>query len=559
MRALLRASIKNHFRYLLLLFVTLGSYLSVVFSKMLTMKASGLFAGHENVWSDWSLHIAMANIFAFKSPTYWLSYHPLYADGKFTYPFLTNFLSGMLMRLGMSLEQSFSLPSIALTFILLAGLYFLFYLLTGSKKLAVVAVFVFFLSAGPGFINFFKDLWRNPSFSFLLYPLQDYGRYALYQWYASNIAVGLLVPQRASLIGVTLGVWAVIGVLSVTLRDAKPERSVKIKILVIAGIFAGILPIAHAHSFIAVVTITGLLCLFHYKKWRLLWYYILTTGVISSILYLTFIWGGVENSSFTQWHPGFSAQGDFFDWLRMWILLWGVMLPVAAYGLYFFRKSFDRSRWAIYIAGVVLFAAGNLFYFQPIAWDNSKIFLWAYLIFSALAALVLGDIWAGRHFSFKTIAVILFATLTLTGFFELVRLVQTGKHELLMTSTDDIQLGLEIRQKTDPFAVFLTAPSHNHFVMMWGLRPILMGFTAWVWNYGFNYYPREADMKKMFLGGDGTEDLIKKYKISYVVIGPSEVWDLHANEDYFRAYFPVAFRNSNYRIYDTRTVWSSPI
>ncbi|MBI2065128.1 MAG: hypothetical protein HYT62_03700 [Candidatus Yanofskybacteria bacterium] len=547
---LLSKTIRAHFRYLLFLILTLGSYFSIVFWKILDFKPDGLYAGHVNVWSDWSLHISIANTFAFKSLQDWFAYHPLYAGGKFTYPFLTNLISGMLMKLGMPLKHAFVLPSIFLTFSLLVGLYLLFYLLVKSKKLSVLSVFIFFLSAGTGFVNFLKELWRNPSFEFLKYPPIDYGRYDIYQWFAGNMAVGLLIPQRSFLIGVTLGVWAIVGVLYVILRDNLAE-SIKTKILVISGILAGVLPIAHPHSFMAVFLITGLICLFSFSKWRILWHFVLIAGIISSVLYLTFIWGGIENNSFVKWNPGYTVKGDFFDWVKMWSLLWGIMLPMAILGLYFWRNSINYSGWAVYISAFMIFTVGNLYLLQPIAWDNSKIFWWSYLILSAPVSMALASIWAKRNFIFRVMAILLFLILTLTGITELTRLVQVDKHDFMMTSTDDINLGLEIREKTDSLAVFLTAPSHNHFVMVWGLRPILMGYTAWAWNFGFNYSSREADMREMYLGVDVSE-LLKKYNISYVVIGPTEINDLNANEKYFSEHFPLIFRNDNYRIYDTR-------
>lgn len=521
------------------------------------MKADGLYAGHGNIWSDWALHISIANIFAFKSIRYWFSYHPLYAGGKFTYPFLADLVSGMLMRAGISLEQSFALPSIILTLSLLTGLYFLFYLLTSSRKAALTAVFIFFLSAGLGFISFLNDLILHPSLSSLLYPLRDYGRFENYQWGASNMAVGLLVPQRAFLAGVTMGAWSIVGVLYVILKDKDLAPGIKTKILIMSGVLAGILPVTHPHSFMALIAITGSLCLFNLKKWRTLWPYVLVAGTISSVLYLTFIYGGIESASFVQWHPGYTANGDLFDWLRMWILIWGIMLPLALGSLYYFRKNIDRSRWAVYFGAFMLFAVGNLFYLQPIAWDNSKIFWWVYLILSAPASLALVHIWSKRGLLFRSAAVLLFITLIFMGVIELSRLIQVDQHDYLMTGTEDIKLGLEIREKTGPLDIFLTAPAHNHFVMMWGLRPILMGYTAWLWNYGFDYHSREMDMRKMFLGLSGTEDLLQKYRISYVAIGPAEIHDLDANENYFRGNFPVAFRDSSYRIYDTRSVWQN--
>ncbi|OGN10141.1 MAG: hypothetical protein A3C61_03125 [Candidatus Yanofskybacteria bacterium RIFCSPHIGHO2_02_FULL_39_10] len=563
MLELLSKSVKNHFRYLLSLILTLGSYFTIVFWRMLSISSNGLYAGHEHVWSDWSFHVAIANIFAFKSPEHWFSYHPLYAGGKFTYPFLTDMVSGIMMRFGLSIEYSFFFPSVILAVVLIAGLYFLFYLLTDSKKISVVAVFIFFLSAGLGFIDLLRDLWQNPSWSLFLYSARDYGRFNIYQWYAGNMAVGLMVPQRAFLIGTALGVWAIAGTLFVILREHLLSKKLKIKILVTAGVLAGILPIAHAHSFIAVVAVTGLLCLVNFsaeggsasggKKWRMLWPYVITAGIISSVLYMIFISGGIENKSFFQWHPGYTADGDFFDWLRMWSLLWGVMPPIAIYGLYANRRIIGKSRLAIYIAATTLFAIGNLYLFQPIAWDNSKIFWWVYLIFSAPTAMALGNLWSRRYLLLKMASIIFFVFLTFLGFVELMKLIQTDKHEYQMTGIEDINLGLKIRASTDPLDVFLTAPSHNHFVMVWGLRPILMGYTAWVWNFGFDYNTTEMDMKRMYLGGDGTKDLLKKYDISYVVIGPTEIYDLSANEKYFSENFSLAFRNNNYRIYDTRS------
>ena len=63
---LLWRSVENRFRYILILILTLGSYFSIVFYKIISLRPEGIYAGHVNVWSDWSLHIAIANIFAFK-------------------------------------------------------------------------------------------------------------------------------------------------------------------------------------------------------------------------------------------------------------------------------------------------------------------------------------------------------------------------------------------------------------------------------------------------------------------------------------------------------------
>ena len=73
-------------------------FFKTLFPNILQFRSDGIYAGHVNVWSDWSLHIGMARIFATKDPSEWFAYHPMYADGKFTYGFLTNLISGLMMR-----------------------------------------------------------------------------------------------------------------------------------------------------------------------------------------------------------------------------------------------------------------------------------------------------------------------------------------------------------------------------------------------------------------------------------------------------------------------------
>ena len=79
------------------------------------------------------------------------------------------------------------------------------------------------------------------------------------------------------------------------------------------------------------------------------------------------------------------------------------------------------------------------------------------------------------------------------------------------TKADDIKLGELIRKKTDPLAIFLTSTDHNSFIMMWAVRPILMGYTAWVENYGFPYQQRWEDINAMYAGGINAKNLFKKY------------------------------------------------
>jgi hypothetical protein len=535
---------------LLILLASWGSYFSYLFLNMIRWRPDGLYVGHQNVWSDWALHIAMAQTFAFKSPALWFAYHPLYAGGQFTYPSLTNLISGLLMRLGFSLPAAFIIPSLLFVFALLMGLYLMFSLLLRSKWSAVLAISLFFLSAGLGFTHFLPA-WLAGTAS-LTYPPQDYSSLPEYQWYAGNVAVGLLIPQRAFLLGLTLSVWVIVGLLTV-LKQPTPSWQNR-GVLLFAGLGAGLLPIAHSHSFIVMIIFTGLLCLSYFRHWRLLLWYVVPAGLLSSFLFLTFIAGGIESKSFIQWQPGWVANGSLGEWLWFWGYVWGPMMPLAIFGLWHAYRRPQKLLLVLGLGALCVFGLANLVVFQPVAWDNTKLLWWVYLVFSGLVALLLQQLWSHRYWQ-KAVAGILLFILMATGGLELIRLGRIDQHVFQITSRDDIALGHELRQATAPTARFLTAPQHNHFVMVWALRPILMGYTAWVWNFGFDHTQRERDIHSMYSGAENANELLARYQVSYVVIGPTERGDLQANESFFANQFPLSFSNRNNNIYDTRRLW----
>lgn len=550
------------------LLATFGFYFVYVFSQMLQMRPDGLWAGHVHVWGDWALHITMANIFADKPPTEWFSYHPYYSGGKLTYAFLTNMISGLLMRVGFSLPAAFLLPSMAYGILLTLGLYAVFYQLLRTKKAAVASVVVFFCSSGLGFLRFFADWLNKPTLEHLLYPSKDYTRLEQqYQWLAGNWFNGMLIPQRAYLFGMMVTVWVMAAVLYVFLKVAqKPKadltRNQKL-ILVTAGVGAGILPIAHMHSFIALVITSGLLGILLIKQWQKWLWYAVPAGVISSILYVTFVKGGIQNPEFMRTLIGWTAANGtnplqhFINWLKMWWEIWGVMVPLAIIGANIARQKLSPPRIVFLLAGFVIFALANIILFQPIHWDNSKLFMWVYFFFSPLAVLVLQQLWRGER-AVKALAVILFILLTGSGYMEMWRLTRFDKNEVMMADNEDLRLGEIIQQTTDSQAIFLTSAAHNHPVMQWGVRPILLGYPGWAFNFGFLYQQRETDIGIMFRGGPVAEELLKQYRVSYVTFGSNEVRMTGANEYYFQTNYPLVIQTNNYRIYDVRSLTGGP-
>lgn len=563
-RRLLSLRLRRHRLPLIVLLTIFGIYFVILFSQMLQVRPTGLWAGHVHVWGDWSLHITMANIFAQKPPAEWFAYHPYYAGGKLTYAFLTNLISGMLMRLGLSLPVAFLLPSMIYGIVLTIGLYAVFYQLLRSQKAAVASVVVFFCSSGLGFLRFLNDWLVNPTWEHLLFPLKDYSRLEVpYQWLAGNWFNGMLVPQRAFLLGMMMTVWIMAVLLWVFPRLLKSSRTTltpaQRRLLVVAGLIAGLLPIAHMHSFIALVISCALMGLITIKLWRPWLWFAVPAGLLSTALYWQFVQGGIQNPNFMKIMIGWTAPTGanswehLQNWVLMWWQIWGVMLPVAAVGLWLYWPVATRLQRAFVLSGFAIFGLANIVLFQPIMWDNSKLFLWSYFFLSPVAVVFLQQLWRQRQsLASRGLAVIFAILLTGTGVMEMWRLLRFDKNSYIMSSTEDIEVGRQLQQRTGSQEIFLTYPSHNHPVMMWGVCPILLGYPGWAYNFGFLYQQRETDIGRILAGGNTAEQLIDQYQISYVVFGPGERSIKGANETYYREKYPPVVRTLNYAIYTVR-------
>lgn len=516
-----------------------------IYTHLLIQKSDGLYAGHPYVWSDWALHIGMARIFATKDPSIWFATHPLYAGGKFTYGFLTNLVSGLLMRIGLPISFAFNFPSVILAIFLVIGIYLVALISTKSKITAALSLYLFFFSSGLGFVKFVSDFIQNPSLDIISYPPIEYSKNDNYEWGSGNVLTGMLVPQRAFLMGLTFAIWSIISLF----HGINHKLTKKNKILLIGGGFlAGLLPITHMHSFIALVILGITTLILHRKKWINILYFAIPAGLLASILYLKFISGGIENPNFMQWFPGWTAKGGLREWLWMWWQLWGILLPFIIYVSISQKRSLPNHLISIILAGLLIFCLANLILFQPIHWDNSKLFLWSYLFFSIIASYGLSKLDKQKIF-----LCLIFFLLTATGILEVIRLVRFEHNTYQMISTEKMLFTETIRKQTDPLAIFATSPTHNHPIVMWAARPIVLGYTAWAWNFGFLYQQREADLKTIFQAKSDVKPLISKYHISYLYIGENEVRDYSPNITYFSQNFPLVFRDTNTLVFDTRS------
>lgn len=544
---------KDGLRYalgLLAVLLSWGISFSCLWLKMLFWTHDGLTSGWIGIWADWSAHFSYASAFAYRAVEDWLTVHPLYHGRKFTYPFAADMISGLLIRLGVDQVPAFIIPSILTTLFLLVTLYVLYRFILKSERQVFVAMTLFFAGGGMGFYWFIQDFLKKPSIETIIFPPREYthiGKSCI-EWI--NVFSGQLVPQRALLLGMPVMLVMLILLLQWMERRFCGVSMVR---LILLGIFSSFMLVIHIHSYMVFTIFCMVFFACTGRNWKHWIIFAVSAAVPSALIYM-WLYGSEIATSFFTWYPGWLAKSKKINYFYFWWLNWGTFLPFSLWAIW----QLKYYKHHCVIGGLVVFVLGNLILFQPYDWDNSKLLTWSYLMLSIPAAAYLSKLWQ-KNIALRIVAVILFISMTASGFLDLWRLSRTEKHASLMWSNAELALAEQFRGVSSATDRVLTADKHNHWVSTQAGRQILLGYKGWMWTYGINYGQTEHDMRKMFSGASDAERLLKKYDIDYVVIGPEELRNYRANERYFRSHYKKILENTRYRIYSIKHASNEPV
>ncbi len=496
-------------------------------------------------WADMALHASLIASFAQKT-TLDLTL-PIFADSKLTYPFMVDFLSAQMLRLGAGWQMSVLLPSLALLYAVIRLLMGLFYRLTSSLRAAWIALAMTLLSGSAwGAALFFKDAAVSglPVGQILR---QDYSKLDQNHLQYANFITSHLLPQRAYLFGfacaliIFINLWKIVQV--------RGDRRINWRLAWLTGILLGAMPLIHTHSFLVAAGFTGILWLVTSARAGklnrdLLLILIIAAGLATPQL----VW------QFTSYHESFG--GWQFGWLTpagmnvavFWLRQLGLALLLFGLGPILLRRQ--KAHYftvTLYWFGVLLFVAGNVYVFQPSAWDNMKFFTYAYWMMIIPAALELAKIsrvWWGR--------VVLAVTLLLTCSTGIIALAHEAQVGYVFASRSDREFAEKIHQRVPSDAVILVNPSlHHNPVSMLGGRNIFTGYNGWLWSYGIDYGPREEAARSMLLAADrDVASLLARHEIDFVAISKSDIMNGAADLTYYQTHYPEIINQDGWYVFE---------
>jgi hypothetical protein len=566
----------------------------LVFSRALLDKPDGISTGVLNNYGDLPFHISVITRFAFGQN--FPPEDPTFAGVRFTYPFITDFISAMFLRAGASLRDSLFIENYIVGVALVGVLHRFGQQLLRNRTAALLTPVLVILNGGLGWGMLFSEVnqseggvfqvLRHLSHSYTILPEVAMG------WRWGNAVTSLLVPQRGFLLGIPLAAIVFTQWWSASRSDAEGTEQVKSKKvkgkkeerqgskletagkgnregpgldrpssslftfsflllpssrrMLAAGAVAGLLPLIHAHSFIAVMMVGSCLALINLRRWREWFLFFLVASIIAIPQLLWSTHGtAVSTHAFFAWQFGWDRSDENFFWF--WFKNTGLFIPLLIVALLWKSEDYlvPRKLLFFYLPFTLCFIIPNLVKLAPWIWDNVKILFYWWLASAPIVALLLARLWEGKTWH-RALAASLFIMLTLAGALDVFALM-TRQGEYQEFDRDGINFAEMIKQQTPPRATILHAPVHNTPVFLTGRRS-LMGYPGHIWTHGLDYGPRETEIKRIYAGAPDAESLLAKYGVDYVVIDPQEHSLMKVNVAFFSRY-PEVGSTGEYHLY----------
>lgn len=492
-----------------------------------------IWAKSLGTWGDGAVHLTYINAMAERIP----NQLPMYAGKRFVYPFLADGLAAVLVRFGLSSFSAYNSVGAVLSLLFLAMLTMFYQKVFKNIWITLLGIQLFLLSGGLGFIKFFQDFNRTGIQAVKAIP-QEYTLIEEWKVRWINIVTAELIPQRAFLLAIPIGLFICLWWWKIH-TDKEPSWTET----ALVAILTGIMPITHAHTYIFIGIHSVVLTLFAVFEKKKYWNHILVYGFVSALLSLPLLLFHIlpnADGSFFKVYIGWLAKTYETNWLWWWFVNTGLFWPLVGVGLFGITKIQRR----YLVSGIVAFILSNLVLFQPYDWDNSKVITWTMLLFSPVVAVALISLWK-RHWTLRGVVVVLFVSLTLSGFLDVVRQLQPHVN-VRMYGIEELLVANWVKENTDKNAVFITGHYSTHPIPSLAGRQIGLGYQGWVWSYGISYWERERLIKEFFEKGDLT--VVKDLDADYFVIGPDER-SRYTILDSLDTKYRAVYRSQNYSIY----------
>ena len=466
------------------------------------------------------------------------------------YPILTDATATTMLLFGASIQAAMIVPAAVMSALVYCGYLIFAREVTRNTPAAVVAAVLLFFNGGLGFLYDF-DL-SGHDFSKITEIFTGYYKTPANQpeynlrW--SNLVCDLLLPQRTFLGGWTLLLPALYFARSALRRHETRDY-------LLATLFASALPMVHTHSFAALGLYCAGSCVYQFvadpenrrKLMRGAGMFLGLTLVCALPQVISSTLKQATREGFVRLHfnwVNYTDEGfvDFYPWF--WAKNIGLPLLAMICALLEWKKR-DRMD---FVGAACIFVVAELVLFQPLDYDNNKLFyIWYLLILPAAGSACVG-VWRrlrGTR-SRALLAALFLAGSTLSGALSIARECVS---DYQLFSAADVAAAEYIEENTDPDDMFLTGLHHNNPVYALAGRDVVCGPSLFLYWHGLDYMSRDARVRAFYADPENNLDLLREYNVKYIVSGSAERYELSSNEEALDALFELIYDEMGTKIY----------
>ena len=530
----------------------------LLYTHIILPNENGGYDVGQATFGDLQMHMGMVTSLARQ-----MAFPPEYSifpGHRLSYPFLVNLVSSSLYQLGFSLRWSILLPSLLMCGLIIVGFILLAFEVSRDRRATQLATLLFFLNGGLGFIYFFG--WHEYSFvqmltEFYITPT-NYNAMNV-RW--SNVIADMIIPQRTTMAGWSVALFALWTLLRFIRSQAKDKRGWGF----IAGILVGLLPMIHTHTFMAIGLLSlGWLGVDLYQRraqwlgvigdWC--WYGLPAIAVaMGQLLYWTFP-QATANGGFVHFHLNWVNELKIDPYFWFYIKNIGVVYIAWLASLLVLARSqwrtalLDRNLALLQFGPLMIYLIAELIIFQPNLYDNNKLFYIWYVfatITAACAIVSLFRYWRARglFMAAATLAVLSLVIGCVAGTMT-IAIEWLSKYNAY--TPEHVAAAQFIDRELPIDALFVTANNHNNTVAALTGRNIVVGTDSFLFFHGLNAQQQHRDVEQIYINPSKRDALMASYKVDYLFFSDFErgIYPKSASLD---GAYPVVFKNGQVQIF----------
>ncbi|MBQ3600511.1 MAG: hypothetical protein II992_04810 [Lachnospiraceae bacterium] len=532
---------------------------------------------------------------------------------ELAYPFLCDSVSSSIYLFGTSLRWAYMLPMMLAVLQVFVGFAYFTKLVLGCRVKTMFAFLMFFVNGGFGFAYFVDKVQNNKEnfnrifTAFYETPTNYVGSNV--RW--SNVIADMLLPQRATLFGwaILFGTLALLyqaaktknmryfvmagifgGALPMIHTHSFLGLALVCSIWVVGYMYKLVGGELEGENTVAKYVIPiGLLCMCLLQRNTTFLENIPKTGlvvagfIVASLvaLVLYYVWKVVEHG---KWQELFKTWGVFlilvlclalpqlFRWtfqqaqgesfLRGWFnwaneedqYIWfyikniGITAVLAVPAFIYAKKR----KFFIVAPTLLIWAIAEFVVFQPNVYDNNKLLYVGYSLICILVADFTVDLLKIFH-KYKKVgsyvcgACILFVG-TFSGILTIGREWKSGE-EYELYNRNQMELCEFIEDNLPEDAVVLTNDRHNNAVASLTGRNIVCGTGTFLYYHGVSYQDRLPEIQAVYEAPLSNTDILEKYKVSYILVGPEERGSYNVDEVAIQSMATCIFSENDVQLY----------